>query len=95
MSKCLVCGQESHSVDMECPTCGSFSSKLARIIAEQEAREELQTFKGQCKRILASDDVKQALIDELKLKWSELSKKGVFALFVIFVFVFALIVTVL
>ncbi len=95
MSKCLTCGHEGNPGEMKCPECGGYYSRLAAIIAEQEAQEELQTFKGQCKRIWASEDVKRALSVELKLIWAGLSKKGVFALFVIFVFVFALIVTVL
>jgi uncharacterized membrane protein YvbJ len=95
MNKCSVCGHERNDRDLKCPECGSFYTKIAEIIAEQEAQEELQTFRGRCKRILNSDDVKHELLAELKLMWAGLSKKGVFALFVIFVFVFALIVTVL
>jgi hypothetical protein len=55
----------------------------------------MQTFRGRCKKILSSDDVKQEVLSELKLMWAGLTKKGVFALFVIFVFVFALVVSVL
>jgi uncharacterized membrane protein YvbJ len=95
MNKCSVCGHEDNGGEIKCTACGHFYSKIAEIIAEQEALEELQTFKGQCKRILGSDNVKQALLTELKQMWLGLSTKGRFALFVIFVFVFALIVTVL
>ena len=95
MNKCSVCGHERNDRDMKCPECGSFYSKVAEIIAEQEALEEMQTFRGRCKRILGSDDAKQALLSELKLVWAGLTKKGVFALFIIFVFVFALVVSVL
>lgn len=95
MNKCSVCGHERNDRDVKCPKCGSFYSKIAEIIAEQEAQEAMQTFRGRCKRILGSEDVKQALLTELKLIWAGLTKKGVFALFVIFVFVFALVVSVL
>ncbi len=95
MNKCSVCGYERNGRDMRCPECGSFYSKIAEIISEQEAQEEMQTFRGRCKRILNSDDVKQELLSELKLIWAGLTKKGVFALFVVFVFVFALVVSVL
>lgn len=95
MNKCSVCGHERNDRDMKCPECGSFYSKIAELIAEQEAQEEMRTLRGRCKRILASGDVKQALLAELKLVWTGLTKTGVFALFVIFVFVFALIVSVL
>jgi len=95
MDKCSICGHERNDQDMKCPECGSFYSKIAEIIAEQEAQEEMQTFRGRCKRILASDDAKQALLEELRLMWTGLTRTGVFALFVIFVFVFALVVSVL
>lgn len=95
MNQCSVCGHQRNDRDVKCPECGSFYSKIAEIIAEQEALEEMQTFRGRCKKILASDDVKQALLSELKLIWAGLTKTGVFALFVIFVFVFALVVSVL
>ncbi|MCK9636324.1 MAG: hypothetical protein M0R41_08605 [Methylobacter tundripaludum] len=95
MNQCSVCGHQRNDRDVKCPECGSFYSKIAEIIAEQEALEEMQTFRGRCKKILASDDVKQALLSELKLAWVGLTKTGVFALFVIFVFVFALVVSVL
>jgi len=95
VNKCSVCGHERNDRDIKCPECGSFYSKIAEIIAEQEAQEEMQTLRGRCKKILASNDVKLALLAELKSTWAGLTKKGVFALFVIFVFVFALIVSVL
>lgn len=95
MKKCSVCGHESNDGDMKCPKCGSFYSKIIEMIAEQEALEEMQTFRGQCKRILNSGNIKQALLDELQRIKSQLTPKGKFALFVIFVFVFALIVSVL
>jgi len=50
MNKCSVCGHERNDRDMKCPECGSFYSKIAEIIAEQEAREEMQTFRGRCKK---------------------------------------------
>ncbi|MDP1663668.1 MAG: hypothetical protein Q8L79_00970 [Methylobacter sp.] len=95
MNKCSVCGHERNDRDMKCPECGSYYSKIAEIIAEQEAQEEMQTFRGQCKRILNSDDIKHELLAELRLIRSRLTKRGMFALFVIFVFVFALVVSVL
>ncbi|TAN71102.1 MAG: hypothetical protein EPN17_02825 [Methylobacter sp.] len=95
MNKCSVCGHERNDRDIKCPECGSFYSKITQIIAEQEALEEMQTFRGRCKRIINSDDVKQALLAELKRMKAELTKQGMFALFVIFVFVFALVVSVL
>lgn len=95
MNKCSVCGHERNDRDMKCPECGSYYSKIAEIIAEQEAQEEMQTFRGRCKRILNSDDVKHELLAELRVIRAGLTNRGMFALFVIFVFVFALVVSVL
>jgi uncharacterized membrane protein YvbJ len=95
MNKCSVCGHQRNERDIKCPECGSYYSKIAEIIAEQEAAEEMQTFRGRCKRILKSDDVKHELLAELKQIRAGLTKKGMFALLVIFVFVFALVVSVL
>ena len=95
MNKCSVCGHERKDRDMKCPECGSFYSKIVEIIAEQEAQEEMQTFRGRCKRIFNAEDSKLALLTELKLMREGLTKKGLFALFVIFVFVFALVASVL
>lgn len=95
MNKCSVCGHERNDHDIKCPECGNFYSKIVQMIVEQEAQEEMQTFRGRCKRIFNSGDVKRELVSELKRIRAELSIKGMFALFVIFVFVFALIVSVL
>lgn len=93
--KCPACGHQRHGNDMKCPECGSFYSRITQIIAEQEELEEMQTFRGRCKRILASGNIKQGVLAEWRTIKEGLTKKGMFALFVIFVFVFALIVSVL
>lgn len=93
--KCPACGHERNGSDMKCPECGSFYSRITQIIAEQEELEEMQTFRGRCKRILESGDIKQGVLAELRAMREGLTRKGMFALFVIFVFVFALIVSVL
>jgi len=95
MNKCSECGHERNDRDLKCPECGSYYSKIAEIIAEQEAQEEMQTLRGRCKRILKSDDIKHELRAELQLVRAGLTKRGMFALFVIFAFVFALVVSVL
>ncbi len=95
MMNCPVCGHQRHDREVKCPECGNFYSKIVEIISEYEAQEEMQTFRGRCKRIFGSDDIKGAIRLELMQMWAGLTKKGVFALFVIFVFVFFLIVTVL
>ncbi|MCX7098682.1 MAG: hypothetical protein NTV43_12350 [Methylococcales bacterium] len=95
MSKCRSCGHELQDVSVKCPECGSFYSKIAELIAEEEANEEKHSLRGRCKRILSADDIKH----ELLLEWGQikagLTNKAIFTLFVIFAFVFALILTVL
>ena len=95
MNKCPSCGYENNKNEMRCPECGSFYSKVIEIIAQEEADEELQTFRGQCKRILNSGNIKQELRAELERMKTGLTVKAKFSLFVIFVFIFALIVSVL
>ncbi len=95
MKQCPVCGHQRNDREMKCPECGNFYSKITEIIAEQEALEEMQTFRGRCKRILGSGDIKRELLAELELIKAGLTKKAMFALFVVFVFVFALVVSVL
>ncbi|MGZ5050012.1 MAG: hypothetical protein ACXWF8_07675 [Methylobacter sp.] len=93
--KCPACGHERNGNEMKCPECGSFYSRITQIIAEQEELEEMETFSGRWKRNLESGGIKQAVLAELNAFKQGLSKQGKFALFVIFVFVFALIVSVL
>jgi uncharacterized membrane protein YvbJ len=95
MNKCPSCGHERNDRDMKCPQCGSFYSKIDEILAEQEAHEEMHSFRGRCKRIIKADNVKRELLAELKLIKAELSKKSLFTIYVIIAFVFALVISVL
>lgn len=95
MNNCPSCGHERSKTETRCPECGAFYSKIAELIAEEEAYEAAHSFRGRWQKICNAPDRKQALIAALKQFWAELSTRGKFSLFVIFVFVFALIVTVL
>ncbi|MFA6163068.1 MAG: hypothetical protein WC685_06540 [Methylobacter sp.] len=95
MNKCPSCGHERNDRDMKCPQCGSFYSKIDEFLAEQEAHEEMHSFRGRCKRIINADDVKHELVAELKLIKAGLSKKSLFTIYVIIAFVFALVISVL
>jgi hypothetical protein len=75
--------------------CGKFYSKIAELIAEEEAEEERRSLRGQLRRIVGAEDIKAALKAEIKQVIAGLSRKARFTLFVIFVFVFALVVSVL
>ncbi len=95
MKKCPSCGYESNNNDMRCPECGSFYSKVIEMIDEVAADEEQKTLRGRCRRLLDSDDIKQAILFEWQQIKTDLSTQAWFALFVIFAFVFALIITVI
>jgi len=95
MNPCQACGYERKDFDVRCPECGNFYPTLAELIAEEEANEEKHSFRGRCKRILNADDSKQALRDELNQIKAGLSKKGLFTVFLIIAFVFALTLSVL
>lgn len=95
MSQCPSCGHARLTGDVKCPTCGKFYSKIAELIAEEEADEERRSLRGQFRRIVEADDVNAAIKREIKQVIAGLSTKARFTLFVIFVFVFALVVTVL
>lgn len=95
MKKCPACGHESSLDETKCPKCGSYYSKIIELIDKVAAEEEEQSFRGRCRRILQADNVKLALKAELKHWWAGLGGRAKFTLFVIFVFVFALVVTVL
>ena len=95
MNKCPSCGHERKDSDLKCPECGSFYSKIAELIADEEANEEKHSFRGRCKRILYADDIKHELLVELNQVKAGLTKKAIFTIFVIIAFVFALILSVL
>ena len=95
MNKCPSCGHERKESEFRCSECGSFYSKIAELIAEEEDYEEQHSFRGRCKRIFKSGDIKLALKTELDQAMAGLSKKAIFTLFVIIAFVFALTLSVL
>ncbi|WP_051300185.1 hypothetical protein [Methylobacter luteus] len=57
--------------------------KIYELIAEEEVLEEKSSFRGQCKGIIRSGNVKHELIAELKQVIAEPSNKSIFTLFVI------------
>lgn len=95
MNNCPSCGHERSNTEARCPECGAFYPTIAELIAAEEAYEFAHSFRGRWQKIWDAPDRKHALLAEIKQFLAGLSKEGWFALFVIFVFVFALIVTVL
>ncbi len=66
------------------------NSKIDAIFVREATEAERHTLKGKIKAILQAEDKKQSLLLEFSAIKQSLSKEGLFALFVIFVFIFAL-----
>lgn len=95
MKQCPVCGYTSEKTAMRCPECGEFYSPIIKLIDQAAKEEERQSFKGRCLRIIKADSKRQALGLEFEQFRAGLPLMGKIALWMIFAFVFALIVSVL
>ncbi|MCK4842413.1 MAG: hypothetical protein KAT04_11135 [Methylococcales bacterium] len=90
MNNCSQCGQPQKKLESRCPNCGSLNAKIDDILAREAEEKEKNSLKGKIKIILQSNDKKQALYSQLNLIKTSLSKKALFTLFVIFVFIFTM-----
>jgi uncharacterized membrane protein YvbJ len=95
MKNCPKCGASRQGEEFKCPSCDIFYSKLDELLYEDQQKQELNTFKGRLKIILAASDRKQATRQELQRAWKLTPLKTKITLWSIFAFVFALVVTVL
>lgn len=95
MNKCPQCGQQRKADEYRCPTCGCFYSQLDEILAAEEAEKKRKSFIGRLKAIRNAHNHKQALIDELGRVIQSTPNQTLFTFVIIFVFIFALIVSVL
>ncbi len=95
MNKCPQCGRPRKKDDLKCPVCDCFYSKLDEILATDAAEKERKSLKGRLKSIINADNPKQSLYNELQDIKENTPRKTMFTFFVIFVFVFALVVSVL
>lgn len=95
MNKYPQCGQLRKADEYRCHACGCFFSKLDEILAADEAEKERTSCKGRLKAIIKADNPKQAFIDEWRAIKTNTPRTTLFTLLVIFVFVFALIASVL
>lgn len=91
MKNCPQCGQARLGEEFKCPQCDVFYSQLDELLFEEQQRLEKNTAKGRMKRILAAENRKQALIDELKIIWRQTPLKTKITLLTIFAFVFVLV----
>jgi hypothetical protein len=80
---------------VRCPECGAFYSKIIELIDQEAEAEERDSLKGLCKRVLQAGSKKEAInIEWLKFK-AGMTLKAKVALWVVFAFVFALMVSVI
>ncbi len=95
MNQCPECGQQRKADEYRCLACGCFYSQLDEILAEEARAAERISFKGRMKVVRESADPWQTF----KQEWADVRQRmprgAGLALSVIFMFVFALIVSVL
>jgi hypothetical protein len=60
------------------------------MLAKESAAAERKSIKGRIKIIVQAKDKKQALLSELKLINQSLTNEGLFALFVIVIFIYGM-----
>jgi hypothetical protein len=72
-----------------------FTRKLTKFLPKRKRMKKSARFEGDVKESLTRGDVNRELLDELKLVKAGLTKKSLFAIYVIIAFVFALVVSVL
>ena len=95
MNTCPACGQTRQAEEYRCLKCGCFYSQLDEILAAEQAEQEKHTFKGRLKAVRAADNPRQALVAELRSIKAQTPARTFVTLAVIFMFVFALMVSVL
>lgn len=73
----------------------TLNEQIAKILAEEEAQIEKNSWQGKLKRLWQAENKKLAFKAELIAMWRGLSTKAIFTLFLIIAFVFFLTVSVL
>jgi uncharacterized membrane protein YvbJ len=91
---CPQCQQQHKTDAYQCPECGSFYSKLDKILAEEQLKQQRQTVKYRLKMIIKAKSPKKAWQDEWQRIKAETPHETFLALAVIFCFIFALMVSV-
>ncbi len=93
--KCSNCGFVREILESRCPECGSLNSKLDDMLAREEAEREHKSLKGKVKIIWQAPDRKAELLHQLSLYKQTLPDNAMVVLVVIFVFIFALVISVM
>ena len=94
MKNCPQCGKPRLGEEFKCPECDIFYSQLDQILFEEQQKQERGTLKGALKRIVAAENRKQALQDELSTTWRNTPLKTKIVIWTVIAFVFVLVVPV-
>lgn len=94
-NQCPQCGYRRQGEEKKCPKCDIYYSVIDEFLAEEEAKDERDLLKTRLKRIWRAQDRKQAFKAELKDYYSQMPKGSVFVLYVIAVFIFAMLMAVI
>lgn len=92
MKNCPQCQRPREGEDLKCPICDVFYSELDQMLYEDLQREESKTWKGAWKRVVAAENRRQALIEELRQAWCDTPLKTKIVLLTVAAFVFVLVV---
>ena len=95
MNQCPHCGQPRKGDARKCPVCDVFYSAIDEFLAAEEEQEQRDWIKTRLKRVWASADRKQAMLQEYSAIKQSMPKGSGFVLYVVLAFVFAMIVVVL
>ena len=95
IKKCVQCGHIRETLETRCPNCGSLNAKIDGILAREEAEHQRHTLAGRLKTLLNAENKREAFFVQFKSVKDSLPEQSLFILFVVFVFVFALIFSVM
>lgn len=93
--KCVQCGYPKETLETRCPNCGSLNSKIDDILAREEIELQRHTLSGRFKAVLNAENRREEFFVHLKSIKESLPEQSLFIIFVVFVFIFALVFSVM
>lgn len=95
MNICPECGRRREGDEYKCPECDCYYSQLDEILAAEEAELERRSLKGRLRAVREADNSIEAFRNECRRLKENTPLRTKFTLLVIFIFVFALVVSVM
>lgn len=95
MTQCPQCNHQRKGEEYKCPECNCFYSPLDEVLATEAAEIEKRSFKGRLKAIKSANNSIEAFKQEYQRLEETTPYSTFLALGVIFVFIFALIISVM